>query len=582
MRIVVVGGNAGGMSAAARLRRLNEDADIVVLERSDEVSVATCGIPYFVGGEITDEAALRLHTPASLRMALNLDVRLNHEVVAVDRQAKEVRCQTPQGEVALTYDALLLSPGVSPRQIPGVTISQALAPSVFTVRSVADGVRLREAAQQLVAASNDAHTYVIGSGAVGLEIAENLHSLGLAVTVVEYAPYVMPRLDQEMAALVRRELHRLGIETMEGFGLTALEAREDGRLELTLTSAAGDAQQRQAHHVVIAAGVQPETQIPGIESLLDATGAIVIDAHGRTRDERIWAIGDAATQEHFLGGPARPVALAGPANRGGRLVADDIIATIAGGKAARPMPAPLGTHIVRVGNLQVAATGANRRDLHGRQFHTFHLHPLNHVGYFPGASQLALTVHVDRDGTLLGAQAIGAQGAARRIDVLATAMRAGMSVEDLMDLDLAYAPPYGAAKDPVQMLGMAAHNVLGGALRQWQAWELPQMVLSHLILDVRGDKEAATDTRVSGALQIPHTQLRERLDEVRDAAQGRPIAVHCRSGVRSYLACRILESAGFECASLSGGMLTLDAFAEGSELESLLEREKEYVSTGAL
>ena len=544
MRIVVVGGVAGGMSCAARARRLDESAQIIVLERGEQVSFANCGLPYHVGGEIDEADRLLLQTPESLRAALDLDVRTRHEVTGLDAAAKTIEVRTPSGKTTLSYDALVLAPGARAVRPP---IAGLDSPRVRTLRTVPDAVALRS---QVDAGAGRA--VVLGAGFIGLEAAEALALRGLKVTVVELAGHVLPPLEAELAHLVTDELRRLGIEVRAGIAASSVEhgVRQD-----TVTLA--DGSRIAADLIVLSAGVRPDTEIFEAAGVACVNGALVVDEHGRTSLPGVWAVGDATAATDPVTGVVRPVPLAGPANRAGRLVADAIVRP----ESARPIPQPLGTAIVRVGALTAALTGANRAalDAAGIDYRTLHLHPNQHAGYFPGASQLHLMLHVGAaDGRLLGAQAVGADGVDKRIDVLASALRGGLSVADLIDLDLAYAPPYGQAKDAVNLAGMVGANVLDGTLRLWYAGDLDRIEDQVLLLDVRSRAECATG-QLPGSLNIPHTELRDRLDEVRGAAQGRPVRVLCASGVRSAIAHRVLTQAGFDSASLSGGMLTLRA-----------------------
>lgn len=551
MRLVVVGGVAGGMSAAARARRLDEHADIIVLERGPEVSFANCGLPYYVGGEIKHQEQLLVQTPASLKAALGLDVRVNSDVVALDPAARKVTVVDADGTYELDYDQLVLSPGASALRppIPGLD-----SPRVHTLRTVSDAVALKELADA------GGRAVVLGAGFIGLEAAEALRHRGLTTTIVELAPHVLPPLEDEMARLVREELVHLGIDVRDGVSATALEQAEDHDVVVL-----SDGSRIPADFVVLSVGVRPDTAVWEAAGIACSRGAIEVDDHGRTNIERIWAVGDATVSVDGVTGARRPVALAGPANRAGRLVADAIM-----GKVGHAIPDVAGTAIVRVGRLTAALTGANRRALDdaGIEYRTVHLHPLNHAGYFPGASQIHLLVHFGTDGRVLGAQAVGHDGVDKRIDVLATAIKAGFTVDDLIDLDLAYSPPYGSAKDPVNMAGMMASNVLDGSHAIWHAADLPEVLSEALVLDVRSRGEFSSG-HLPGALNIPHTELRERMDEVREAAAGRPVRVHCASGMRSYLAHRQLVQAGFDSANLSGGLLTLRA-AVGPAIGDLL------------
>ncbi|MGW0035387.1 FAD-dependent oxidoreductase [Gordonia sp. NPDC003376] len=551
MKLIVVGGVAGGMSAAARARRLDESAEIIVLERGDHVSFANCGLPYFVGGEITAESDLLVQTPESLRRSLNLDVRTNHEVTSVDATAKVVGVQTPHGADTLAYDALILAPGARAIRppIPGID-----SPVVTTLRTVGDAVALRE-----YVLDGARRAVVLGAGFIGLEAAEALRMRGLEVDVVELADHVLPPLEPEMASLVRAELVRLGITVHDGVAAVSVEVADplgSGTHHSAIVVLA-DGSRLPADIVVLSVGVTPDTAPFAAAGIACERGAIVVDEHGATNVDGIWAVGDATVSTDAVTGVRRPVALAGPANRAGRLVADAILRPA----AARPMPAPVGTAIVRVGTLAAAMTGANRRalDAAGIAYQTVHLHPNSHAGYFPGAQAVHLLVHIrSGDGMVLGAQAVGADGVDKRIDVLATAIRTHLSAADLMDLDLAYAPPYGSAKDPVNLAGMVAANVVDGTVVVWQAEELEEVTASAAVLDVRSAEEYASG-HVRDALLVPHNEIRDRLDEIGAFAAGRPIRVYCQSGMRSYLATRVLAATGADVAHLSGGMSTLSA-----------------------
>ncbi|QIK72530.1 FAD-dependent oxidoreductase [Propioniciclava coleopterorum] len=557
MKIVVVGGVAGGMSCAARARRLDETADIVVLERGEHVSFANCGLPYYVGGEIEHADKLLVQTPASLEAALNLDVRTRHDVIGVDTEARTVEVRTPDGVRHLSYDALVLAPGARAIRPP---IDGLDSPRVRTLRTVDDAISLREKVE-----AGARRAVVLGAGFIGLEAAEALAERGLDVTVVELAPHVLPALEPEMAHLVTEELRALGIDVRAGVAATAIE-HASGHDTVVL----GDGSRVATDLVVLSVGVRPDTEAFEAAGIACERGAILVDEHGRTSAPGVRAVGDAVASVDAVTGVRRPVPLAGPANRAGRQVADHIVRP----EQARPIPAPVGTAIVRVGTLTAAMTGANRSSLAaaGLAYRTLHLHPNQHAGYFPGAGQIHLIVHVrDGDGLLLGAQAVGAEGVDKRIDVFATAIRARMTVADLIDLDLAYSPPYGQAKDAVNLTGMVGSNVLDETLRLWYADELDEVRDTALLLDTRSVAEYATG-HLPGSLNIPHTQLRDRLDEVDAAAAGRAVRVLCASGVRSAIAHRVLAQAGFDSASLSGGMLTLRATL-GDRAADVLERE---------
>ncbi|MFV0434397.1 MAG: FAD-dependent oxidoreductase [Leucobacter sp.] len=555
MRIVIVGGVAAGMSAAARARRLDEKAEIIVLERGEHVSFANCGLPYFVGGEIAERGELLLHTPESLRAALDLDARTGHEVTALDAAAKSVTVVSGTGTAAeqteqLDYDALILAPGAVALRPP---IDGLDSPRVHTLRTVGDAVALRD-----LVTDGARRAVVLGAGFIGIEAAEALRLQGLEVDIVEFAPHVLPPLEPEIASRVTAELQRIGITVNDGTAARAIEPAGDHD-EVLLS----DGRRISADITVLSVGVRPDTAAFEAAGVACERGAIVVDQHGRTNLPSVYAAGDAVVQTDAVTGIRRPVALAGPANRAGRQIADRILrgAADAEGRvgAARAIPNPLGTAILRVGELTAAMTGANRASLDqiGIEYRTLHLHPAQHAGYFPGAAPMALTVHIrSGDGLVLGAQAVGREGVDKRIDVLATAIRAGFTAADLIDLDLAYSPVYGSAKDPVNMIGMVGSNVIDGTLKLWYAEDWESLRGTTLVLDVRGVGEYESG-HLPGALNVPHTELRQRLDGVRDAANGRPVRVLCGSGVRSHIANRVLEQAGFDSASLSGGMLTV-------------------------
>jgi len=541
------------MSAASRLRRRDEGAEIIVLERSTYVSFANCGLPYYVGGEIEDPAKLLLHTPQTLKAALNLDVRINSEVTAIDPGAHSVQVtDTETGEAyTLTYDHLILSPGGFAARPP---IDGLDSPRVHTLRTVDDALALREA--------SGTRAVVLGAGFIGIEAAEALAHRGFETHLVEYAEHVLPPLEVEMATLVTQELRALGVRVHAGVAAQSI-VHGDDRDSVTLT----DGTELSADVIVLSAGVRPDTALAEVAGIETRGGYILVDDRGRTSADDVYAVGDATVgRDHD-----RPVALAGPANRGGRLVADAIADADTGEATARPIPRPQGTAIVRIGGLTAAMTGENRQalDAAGTQYFTVHTHANQHAGYFPGAQPVHILMHVGTDGQILGAQAVGADGVDRRIDVIATAMRAGMTAPDLIDLDLAYAPPYGQAKDPVNQTGMVAHNVLTGEL----ILTGPDALTEDMpVLDVRTMGEYAAG-HMPNSLNIPHTQLRDRLDEVRtwvDESVGeRPFVVMCAAGVRSWIGYRIVRAAGFNVTMLSGGIQTLRAWL-GEKAEAVL------------
>jgi len=563
--IVVVGGVAGGMSAAARARRLDEHAEIIVFEQGDYVSFANCGLPYYLSGEIARRESLLLHTPASLASSLNLDVRTGHRVTGIDRDAREVTVQTEDRTFRQSYDALLLAPGAVAVRPPIAGLDH---PAVHTLRTVPDVDALRDSLDGLLAdlpADSPApRAVVIGAGFIGLEAVEALASRGLQVHLVELADHVLPPIDAELAPLLADELAAHGVDLRLAVSAQAVEPVDTSAIEdLGETGSTGDVtvtlsdgSRLAADLVIVNVGVRPASSLAREAGLdLGPTGAIRVDADQRTSDPYIWAVGDAVEVFHAVTGATGPVPLAGPANRQGRRAADSIC-----GHRTTPQASVLGTAIVRVFDLTAATTGANQATLRraGIVHEVVHIHPGDHAGYYPGAETMHLVATFSPDGTLLGAQGVGRAGVDKRIDVLATAIRAGMTADDLAELELAYAPPYGSAKDAVNMLGFVAQNVLDGTMPQWQAEDLDKAVATTLVLDVRSRSEFDAG-HLDVALNIPHLELRERLDEVRDAAAGRAISVHCASGVRSYLATRVLLGEGFDASNLSGGWITLKA-----------------------
>ena len=527
---MIIGGVAGGMSAATRLRRLDESARIIVLERGEHVSFANCGLPYHVGGVIPDREALILQTPASLGARFALDVRVRTEAVAIDRAARTVTARTlDTGEdQVLAFDALVLSPGASPLRIPIPGVERGLV-----LRDVAD-------MDAIVAAVQDARRVVVaGAGFIGLELAENLRHRGLEVAVVEMLNQVLRPFDVEMAHLVAERLRANGIELHLGRALSGIEPDH-----VVLD---GGAATLPADVVVLSVGVRPESSLArdaGLE--LDTRGYIVVDAEQRTSDPAIFAVGDAVVKLRFDGDPA-PVWLAGLANRHGRLAADVI--------AGRPhvaVPA-FGTAVIALFGLTAAVVGRSERELRdeGRAIRVIHTHPMSHAGYYPGAEQLSLKLVVDAaTDAILGAQAIGG-GADKRIDVIATAMAGGIPARGLADLELAYAPQFGSAKDPVNMLGYVDDNLLDGELSvQWHELAEHQAAGWRLI-DVR-----TADENDLGA--IPGSEL-ITLDELRahaDSLRGERIIVTCKVGQRGHIAASLLRQYGVTVANLDGGYTT--------------------------
>ena len=533
MRTVVIGGVAGGMSAAARLRRLDHDAEIVVIERSGYVSYANCGLPYYVGGVIEEHESLLLQTPASLNERFRIDVRVSSEVTSIDRERRvvHVRDLATAQDYELAYDFVVLSPGATPVIPPIPGIERALA-----LRTVEDVETMTEAVKAL-----PDHAVVIGGGFIGVEIAENLVHRGVPTALIEATPQVLAPLDPEMAHLVADELRHHGVALHLNDAVARITAS-------TVELASGET--LEADLVIVAIGVRPDTALARSAGLvIGALGGIEVDEYNRTSDPSIYAIGDAAEKTDALDGRASLVPLANIANRHGRVVADHIA-----GRHVRPV-ATIGTAIVKVFYLTIATTGWNEKRLvaTGRPFLAVHTHPASHAGYYPGAQKIALKLLVDPEtGDILGAQGVGTEGVDKRIDVIATAMRGGLTAPELADLELAYAPPFSSAKDPVNMLGYVAENLLTGLVDSVQWHEIVEHAgQGYLLVDVRTPREFARGS-VPGAINVPVDELRGRLDEL----DQKDVVVICQVGQRGHVATRLLRDSGFNAKNLSGGYQT--------------------------
>ena len=542
-RILIVGGVAGGASAATRARRLSEDAEIVLFERGEHISFANCGMPYHIGGTIADRGRLLVQTPEGMRERYRLDVRTRTEVLRIDRAARKVlvRNLATGEEIEEPYDALILSPGAAPVRPP---IPGADHPLVFTLRTLGDMDRIK----QVVDEQKPAQAVVIGGGYIGLEMTEALRQRGVGVTLVELAAQVFSAADPEMVAPIQQELESNGVDLRLGASVTAIR-EEDGRLEVRLSTGEAVA----CGLAIMAIGVRPEATLARDAGLATGQfGGIVVDEHMRTSDPAIYAIGDAVEVPHLVGGHPAFIPLAGPANRQGRIAADNIFGRPSVYKSSQ------GTAICKVFGLAIGMTGLSERALKraGRPYEKVYIHPTSHAGYYPGAKQMSLKLLFDpKGGGILGAQAVGADGIDKRIDVLAVAMRAHMTVHDLKDLELSYAPPYGSAKDPVNYAGFVASNVLAGDVALCHVADVTSPRPDQVLLDVRtpGEVEAGT---IPGARNIPVDELRTRLAEL---PKDKEILAFCQVGLRGYLACRILSQNGFKCRNLSGGYKTYKA-----------------------
>ena len=542
-RILIVGGVAGGASAATRARRLSEDAEIVLFERGEHISFANCGMPYHVGGTIADRGRLLVQTPEGMRERYRLDVRTRTEVLRIDRAARKVlvRNLATGEEIEEPYDALILSPGAAPVRPP---IPGADHPLVFTLRTLGDMDRIKEVVDE----QKPAQAVVIGGGYIGLEMTEALRQRGVGVTLVELAAQVFSAADPEMVAPIQQELESNGVDLRLGASVTAIR-EEDGRLEVRLSTGEAVA----CGLAIMAIGVRPEATLARDAGLATGEfGGIVVDEHMRTSDPAIYAIGDAVEVPHLVGGRPAFIPLAGPANRQGRIAADNIFGRPSVYKSSQ------GTAICKVFGLAIGMTGLSEKALKraGRPYEKVYIHPTSHAGYYPGAKQMSLKLLFDpKSGGILGAQAVGADGIDKRIDVLAVAMRAHMTVHDLKDLELSYAPPYGSAKDPVNYAGFVASNVLAGDVALCHVADVTSPRPDQVLLDVRtpGEVEAGT---IPGARNIPVDELRTRLAEL---PKDKEILAFCQVGLRGYLACRILSQNGFKCRNLSGGYKTYKA-----------------------
>jgi NADPH-dependent 2,4-dienoyl-CoA reductase/sulfur reductase-like enzyme/rhodanese-related sulfurtransferase len=539
-RVVVVGGVAGGATCAARLRRLDENAEIVVLERGPYVSFANCGLPYYVGNVIQDESKLLLASPTLFSERFNIEVRTRNEVLAINREASTVSVRDLETgrEYSEPYDALVLSPGASPIRPswPGIDL-----PGIFTLRSVPDSRDIRHWIDE----KKPRRAVVVGGGFIGLEMAENLAHRGIAVTIVELASQVMPPLDPEMAEYAKQRLESRGVTLALADAVAEFGKDSNGCLMVHTKSRKA----YEADLVVLAIGVRPETMLArdaGLE--IGERGGIRVDSKMRTADPRIWAVGDAVEVMNRVTGQWELIPLAGPANRQGRVAADAIC-----GRDAH-FDGVQATAVCGFFDLTVALTGATEKALRRAgvdDYRTVYLHPGHHVGYYPGAQTIHLKLLFRKsDGLVLGAQAVGEEGVARRIDVISTAIQMKATVFDLEEAELCYAPQYGAAKDPVNMAGMIAANVVRGDA-QIAPWDELDSTKAFL-LDVRQPHEFDSGS-IPGSINIPLGQLRSRLVEL---PRDREIWINCGVGQRAYYACRILTQHGFEARNLSGGYST--------------------------
>ena len=537
-KVVIVGGVAGGASAAARLRRLDEDAEIIMFERGLHISFANCGLPYYIGNIIPDRKRLLVQTPERMQARFNIDVRTLSEVTRILPSQKEVEvCDLSSDETYReSYDYLIISPGAFPLvpDLPGIDLS-----NVFKIRNVPDSDTVKKYIQE----QEPETAVVLGGGFIGLEMADVLHESGVETAVVEASSQIMGPLDAEMAAIVQNYLRWQGIDLYLADRAAALEGTD--RVEKVVLESGRTIP---ADMVVLGIGVRPEVGLAQEAGLaLGSTGGILVDEYLRTSDPFIYAVGDAIQVRDFVTGRDVLVPLAGPANRQGRLVADNIA-----GYPTRYGEVQ-GTAIVKILDMAAAVTGSNEKSLtrEGRDFLTCHLHPSSHAAYYPGSTQMSMKLlFTPGEGKVLGAQIVGYNGVDKRIDVLATAIRAGMTVFDLQELELAYAPPFGSAKDPVNLAGYVASNMLKGDVEMAYWPEVPEFVAAGaVLLDVRTSREFSRGA-VEGAMHVPVDNLREQLELI---PRDKEILVYCRTGLRSYIAARILSQRGYRCKNISGG-----------------------------
>lgn len=544
-KVVIIGGVAGGASAAARLRRLDEEAEIILFERDEYISFANCGLPYYIGEVIKKRDNLLVQTPKGMRDRFRVDVRVNSEVTRILREEKSVEVLDRKTGKSYneTYDKLILAPGAAPFRppIPGLDDAR-----VFSLRNIPD----TDTIKGFIDEHKPSKAVVVGAGYIGLEMAENLHLRGVDVTVVELADRVLPGLDFEMSALVYHHLLKKEVDVIAGNGVKAILPGEDG-----VTVELADGHQIETDLVILGLGVKPETKLAADAGLkLGVTGGIAVDEHLRTSDPDIYALGDAIEVKNLVSGEPALIPLAGPANKQGRMVADIICGRDQSYKATQ------GTAILKVFEMSVAVTGLNEEALRrtGLDYRKSIIHTASHATYYPGASTLSIKLlFAPADGKLLGAQVVGADGVDKTMDVLAVAMRAGLTVHDLEELELSYAPPFSSAKSPVNVAGYVASNVLKGDCSVFYWDDIAEMDREEsILLDVRSSFEFKKLGTIEGAINIPIDKLRGSIDEI---PKDKEIHIFCQVGLRAYLACRILNQRGYRTKNLSGGYKTFKA-----------------------
>ena len=548
-RTLIVGGVAGGASAAARLRRLDETAEIIIFERGDYVSFANCGLPYYIGGEINDRDDLLLQTPESFKERFNIEVRIHNEVTGIDSEKKQINVTNLSTGKTYTesYDKLILSPGAEPVKppIPGIDSDR-----IFTLRNVPDTDLIND----FIDKHKPERAVIVGAGYIGLEMAENLRQRGMLVAIVEMVDQALPVMDKEMAGFIQPELQKHNVALWLNDAVANFRP-SNSRLVVGLKSG----MELSCDMVILAIGVKPEVKLARQAKLeIGETGGIKVNKKLQTSDPDIYAIGDAIEVRDFALDNPTLIPLAGPANKQGRMVADNICGR------NRQYNGTQGTAILKVFDLTVAMTGASEKALAktNMEYEKLYIHPANHVGYYPGAKQMHMKVLFTKpEGKILGVQIVGSDGVDRRIDIFAVAIRAGLTVFDLQELELAYAPPYGSGKDAVNMAGFAASNILDGTV-DVAHWD--QIGDDDYILDVRTAGEFDRGN-VPSSVNISVDELRNRLDEL---PQDKAINVYCTVGFRSYVACRILLQNGFIARNLSGGYVTYCAYQNKEFMET--------------
>ena len=552
MKVVIIGGVAGGATAAARLRRLDEQAEIVVFERSGYISYANCGLPYYIGGVIEDPEDLTLQTPESFFARFRVDMRVRHEVTAIhpERKAVSVKALETGETFEESYDKLILSPGAKPTQprLPGVGLEK-----LFTLRTVEDTFRIKD----YIRKNHPKSAVLAGGGFIGLELAENLRELGMEVTIVQRPKQLMNPFDPDMAAFIHGEMRKHGVKLALGHTVEGFEER-DGGVDVLLK----DEAPLHADMVVLAIGVTPDTALAKAAGLeLGVKDSIVVNDRMETSVPDIYAVGDAVQVRHAVTGQDVLLSLAGPANKQGRIAADNICGGDSRYRGSQ------GSSVLKVFDMTAATTGVNETNAKkaGLDVDKVVLSPMSHAGYYPGGKLMTMKIVFEK-GTyrLLGAQIVGYEGVDKRIDVLATAIHAGLSAIQLKDLDLAYAPPYSSAKDPVNMAGFMIENLSKGVIKQFHLEDVRGLPRdgSVTLLDARTPAEYAGG-HIEGFRNIPVDELRERLEEIE---AGKPVYVVCQSGLRSYIACRLLSGYGYETYNFSGGFRFYDAVANDRRL----------------